>query len=176
MSYYTYIKDVLSRWKDPGGRAYRLEYDPGFRVQVRGELGDAVGLQQDKTPGHIERLARLGVGVDVAVSPRRSAANYILAQVRSGQVTRVVQVEQGKAEILEVHVPSRARVLGRTLMYVDLPRGALIACIVRERSVFVPRGTDEVLSGDVVVVFTVPDVREEVLRLFRDPKEEGDRP
>jgi len=119
--------------------------------------------------------AALGVGVDVAVSPRRSAANYILAQVRSGQVTRVVQVEQGKAEILEVHVPGRARVLGRTLMYVDLPRGALIACIVRERSVFVPRGTDEVLSGDVVVVFTVPDVREEVLRLFRDPKEEGDR-
>ena len=50
---------------------------------------------------------------------------------------------------------------------------ALIACIVREREVFVPRGTDEVLSGDVVVVFTVPEVREEVLRLFRDPKEEA---
>ena len=45
--------------------------------------------------------------------------------------------------------------------------------IVREREVFVPRGTDEVLPGDVVVVFTVPEVREEVLRLFRDPKEEA---
>lgn len=117
--------------------------------------------------------AAQGVGVDVAVSPRRSAANYILAQVRSKQVYRVVQVEHGKAEILEVHVPGRARVLGRTLMYVDLPRGALITCIVREREVFVPRGTDEVLPGDVVVVFTVPEVREEVLRLFRDPKEEA---
>ena len=88
------------------------------------------------------------------------------------QVYRVVQVEQGKAEILEVHVPGRARVLGRTLMYVEVPRGALIACIVRDKEVFVPSGTDEVLSGDVVVVFTVPEVREEVLRLFHDPKEE----
>jgi len=117
--------------------------------------------------------AAQGVGVDVAISPRRSAANYILAQVRAKQVYRVVQVEQGKAEILEVHVPGRARVLGRTLMYVEVPRGALIACIVREREVFVPRGTDEVLSGDVVVVFTIPEVREEVLRLFRDPKEDA---
>ena len=117
--------------------------------------------------------AAQGVGVDVAVSPRRSVANYILAQVRSKQVYRVVQVEGGKAEILEVHVPGRARVLGRTLMYVEVPRGSLIACIVRENGVFVPRGTDEVLPGDVVVVFTVPEVREEVLRLFRDPKEEA---
>ena len=117
--------------------------------------------------------AAQGVGVDVAVSPRRSAANYILAHVRSKQVYRVVQVENGKAEILEVHVPGRARVLGRTLMYVDVPKGSLIACIVREHKVFVPRGTDEVLPGDVVVVFTVPEVREEVLRLFRDPKEEA---
>ena len=58
-------------------------------------------------------------------------------------------------------------------MYVEVPRGSLIACIVREHNVFVPRGTDEVLPGDVVVVFTVPEVREEVLRLFRDPKEEA---
>ncbi len=117
--------------------------------------------------------AAQGVGLDVAVSPRRSAANYILAHVRSKQVYRVVQVENGKAEILEVHVPGRARILGRTLMYVDVPRGSLIACVVRGSRVFVPRGTDEVVSGDVVVVFTVPEVREEVLRLFRDPREEA---
>jgi len=113
------------------------------------------------------------VGLDVAVSPRRCTANYILAHVRSEQVSRVVQVENGLGEILEIQVPGRARVLGRNLMYVDLPRGALIACVVREREVFVPGGTDEILPGDVVVIFTTPDVRHDVLRWFRDPKPES---
>ena len=114
--------------------------------------------------------AAAAVGLDVAISPRRSTAEYILSHVRSEQVSRVVEVENGRAEILELHVPERARVLGRSLMYVDFPSGSIIGCIVRGKSVFIPSGTDEILPDDIVVMFTLPDVSQQVQRMFRDPK------
>ncbi len=134
----------------------------------------ARGLGTRRSIALIHRGDYLGaardVGLDVAISPRRSAANHILAHVRSGEVRQVVRVEDGKGEILEITVPDRARVLGRSLMYIDFPRGAIIGCIVREDRVFIPTGTDEMLPGDSVVVFTLPEVRDEVLRLFRRAK------
>ena len=114
--------------------------------------------------------AAAAVGLDVAISPRRSTAEYILSHVRSDQVSRVVEVENGRAEILEIKVPGRARVLGRSLMYVDFPEGCIIGCIVREGTVFIPSGTDEILSGDTVVLFTSPEVSQDVQRMFQDPK------
>lgn len=134
----------------------------------------ARGLGARRSIALIHRGDYLGaardVGLDVAISPRRSAANHILAHVRSGEVRQVVRVEDGRGEILEINVPDRARVLGRSLMYIDFPRGAIIGCVVREDRVFIPGGTDEMLPGDTVVVFTLPEVREDVLRLFRRPK------
>ena len=113
--------------------------------------------------------AARAVGLAVAVSPRRSAANFILGSVHAGHVHRVVQVEEGKGEILELHVPDRARVLGRDLRYIDFPKGSLVAVIVRGGKVFIPSGSDHIEPDDQVVVFTKPDVRDEVVRLFRDP-------
>ncbi len=134
----------------------------------------AKGLHVRRTIALIHRgdymQAARDVGIDVAVSPRRSAANYILAHVRSFNVNRVVQVEDGKGEILEIHVPPEARILGRTLMYVDFPEGSRIGCVVRGPKVFVPRGTDEILEEDIVIAFTLPEVRNDVLRLFRNPR------
>ena len=115
--------------------------------------------------------AAAAVGLDVAISPRRSTAEYILSHVRSEQVSRVVEVENGRAEILELHVPERARVLGRSLMYVDFPAGCIIGCIVRDGRVFIPSGTDEIVPEDTVVLFTKPEVSQDVLRMFRDPKQ-----
>ena len=133
----------------------------------------AKGLGVDQSIALVHRgdylPAARDVGLDVCVSPRRSAANFILASVRSGSVHKVVQVEDGKAEILELHVPGRARVLGRSLKYIDFPKGSLIGAVVREGAVFVPSGTDEIQSGDKVIVFTTPDARTSVVRMFKDP-------
>ena len=115
--------------------------------------------------------AAAAVGLDVAISPRRSTAEYILSHVRSEQVSRVIEVENGRAEILELHVPERARVLGRSLMYVDFPAGCIIGCIVRGDRVFIPSGTDEIMTDDTVVVFTHPELSQDVLRMFSDPKQ-----
>jgi len=134
----------------------------------------ARGLGVSRTIALIHRADYLStasqVGLDVAISPRRSAAEHILAHVRSKHVSRIVRVEEGRGEILEIEVPTRARVLGRSLMYIDFPRGALIGCVVRDMTVFIPLGTDEIFEGETVVVFTLPEVREDVLRLFRDPR------
>jgi trk system potassium uptake protein TrkA len=134
----------------------------------------AKGLGVERTIVLVHRADYLATAVDVglgvAISPRRSTAEHILTYVRSEHVHRVVQVENGRAEILEIHVPERSRAVGRSLMYIGFPKSAIIGCIVRGSKVFIPRGTDEIQGGDTVVVFTLPEVTQEVLRLFRDPK------
>ncbi len=113
------------------------------------------------------------IGLAVAISPRRSAANHIVASVRAGEVRQVVRVEEGRGEILELSVPQEARILGRSLMYIDFPKGAIVGCVVRGDRVFIPGGTDFIEPGDTVVVFTLPAVRDEVIRLFRNPRRTG---
>ena len=138
---------------------------------MAGLLAKGLGVRQISVLVHRGDYlqAAADVGLDIAISPRRSTAEYILTHVRSENVHRVVQVENGRAEILEIRVPERCRAVGRTLMYVDFPKGAVIGCVVRDNRVFVPRGTDELVAGDVVIVFTLPEVALEAMRMFRDP-------
>jgi trk system potassium uptake protein TrkA len=183
------LKETLVLHGDGTSRGLLVEEEVGnfdaFLALTQGDETNimacllAKGLGVNRSIALVRRgdylTAARDVGLDVAVSPRRSTASYILAHVRSDEVSRVVSVENGMGEILEIQVPGRARVLERSLMYVEIPRGAQIACIVRDREVFVPRGTDQIVPGDVVVLFTLPEVREDVLRLFRDPSPEPGR-
>ena len=93
-------------------------------------------------------------GLDVAVSPRIVAAEAILTHVREEQVASVAVLENGQGEVLEFLLDRHCRALGRPLMYVDFPRGALVAVVVRGDRVFSPRGTDQLQEGDRVLVAT----------------------
>jgi trk system potassium uptake protein len=178
------LKDSLVLHGDGTNRALLVEEDvrscDGLLTLTRddevnimaGLLGRNLGVRRTIALVHRGDYVETAreVGLDVAISPRRSAADYILTHVRSRHVSRVVQMEGGRGEILEIKVPHRARILGRTLTYVDFPKGALIGCVVRDKRVFVPRGADEILPDDVVVVFAQPEVSAQVIRLFRDPR------
>ena len=180
----THLEDALVLHGDGTDRDLLIEEEAGeadaFVALTREDEVNVMacllarGLGSRRSIALIHRGDYLGaardVGLDVAISPRRSAANHILAHVRSGEVRRVVRVEDGQGEILEITVPDRARVLGRSLMYIDFPKGAIIGCVVRKDRVFVPGGTDEILPGDAVVVFALPAARDEVLTLFRKPR------
>src|SRR5690606_1281558 len=107
------------------------------------------------------------LGIDAVLSPRVVASDHIVRYTRSGEILSLVRIEDGAAEVLELTVQAGCRAAGKAIRRMDVPRGALIAAIVRGDDVIVPRGDDQVLAGDRVIVMTVRAARSSIEQQFR---------
>jgi trk system potassium uptake protein TrkA len=105
------------------------------------------------------------LGVDITISPRVLAASAILRFVRRGNVAAVTLLESG-AEMMELKVPARCRVVGRPLSAVKFPEGALVGAILRDGEVIIPSGREVMRPGDDAVVFSLRSAVDRVERLF----------
>lgn len=106
------------------------------------------------------------IGLDAAVSPRLSAANAILRQVRRGSVTRVSTFKDTDAEAISFAVSSASPFVGHPFRETKFPTGAIVAAILRGDEVIVPRGSDELKVGDTAIVFALRGAVESVTKLF----------
>ena len=106
------------------------------------------------------------VGVDASVSPRMSTVNAILRYVRRGRVMAVASLPGIDAEAIEFRVDKGTRVVGQTIRDMDIPKGCLIAIIVRGQEIIMPRGGDRIEAGDEVIAFALPEAIAEVQELF----------
>lgn len=107
------------------------------------------------------------LGIDITISPRLLAANAILGYVRKGPVVSVSVLANGAGEILELRAVKGAKVVGIPLKDVGFPQGARIGAVATETEVTVPGGDFVIPIGARVIVFTTPDKREAVEKLFR---------
>lgn len=108
------------------------------------------------------------LGIDVVLSPRAVASAHILRFCRQTSLQSLTVLEDGKAEVLEIVAPAQARLVGVPMRRLSIPRGALIAAILREERVTVPHGEDHIQAGDTVVVLCIPEARAAVARMFRE--------
>ena len=106
------------------------------------------------------------LGVDIVLTPRSVASDQILRYVRGGTVQSLTSLENGQAEVAEVKVPRGARVIGVPLRRMGLPRGSLLAGIVHDDQVIIPRGDDVVHAGDTAVILLTESARAVVERMF----------
>lgn len=117
-------------------------------------------------PDYIDIYRQLGI--DVVLSPRAVASAHILRFCRQTRLQSLTVLEDGKAEVLEIHTPANARVVGVPMRRLSVPRGALIAAILRGDRVTIPHGDDCIQEGDTVVVLCVPEARTAVARMFKE--------
>ncbi|MBX3248319.1 MAG: Trk system potassium transporter TrkA [Myxococcales bacterium] len=106
------------------------------------------------------------LGIDIVLSPRTVASDHILRFARTTAI-HSMHVLEGGAEVIEIVASSTAAIVGKPLRRLSLPKGALLAAIVRGEHVVVPRGDDEVKPGDRVIVMTTAEARPTLERLFR---------
>lgn len=103
-----------------------------------------------------------GCEIDIAISPQQNTIGSLLTHVRRGDMVNVHQLRRGAAEAIEViaHGDKRtSKVVGRKIEDIDLPEGAAIGAIVRERDgesqVLIAHDNIVVESDDHVIVFLV---------------------
>ena len=101
----------------------------------------------------IERL-----DLDTIIYPKNITAEVIVRYVRAmkntigSNVETLYQLIKGKVEAAEFTVKEGSPVIGVPLADLDFREGVLVAAIVRNRKVILPRGNDRIDDGDSVVI------------------------
>ena len=62
-----------------------------------------------------------------------------------------------KPKSIEIEITNESPVAGKQLKDIRLPGKALVGVILRENEAIVPRGNTQILDGDHIVLFTLPE-------------------
>ncbi len=91
-------------------------------------------------------------GIDLALNPRQVIAEELVRFAHDPRIRQIAMLEHDRFEILDLTVRAESELAGRRLD--DLPHtGSVIGAIIRDGSVLFPHGSDELRSGDRVIIF-----------------------
>ena len=112
-------------------------------------------------PENRELFERLGV------APTVSAVEVLSAVVEQESVfsgiTERLSLASGKVAILEVRLAHDAPAVGHSLSQLALPDGALVAGVLREGHMRVPRGNLTLVTGDELLIVSQPECQDAAL-------------
>ena len=106
--------------------------------------------------------------LDSTIYPKNITADMIARYVRAmknsmgSSMETLYNVIQGKVEATEYTVKAGSPVTGIPLMELKKKKDILIAAIIRENQVILPRGSDVIKSGDRVVVVSRAKVMDDI--------------
>lgn len=106
------------------------------------------------------------IGLDAVVNKKVAASNEIHRYVRSGQVISVTELRGIKAEVIELLVSEKSKIIGKQIQKLKLPEGCIIGGILCNGSVEIATGTTVINANDRVMVFCLPDAIDKVTKLF----------
>ena len=101
------------------------------------------------------------MGVDMALNPQDIAVAQVLRVIQGKKRVVSSQLIQGQAEIMEVIVDHRMKIVDTPLKNMELPDGVLIAAIHRGQELIIPGGDTQIKTGDrVLIVCLLSDIVE----------------
>jgi trk system potassium uptake protein len=103
-------------------------------------------------------------GVDVAVSTPSSLVSAVEAAVTVGDVVRLMTLHQGQGTIVGIVLPPGSPWAGTPVAELDLPSGAALLAIFRDRTVVAPTAGFALRSGDELLLAAAPGVEDQVRR------------
>ncbi len=128
------------------------------------ELGVKKILCEVKNPEYVPIYCKLGI--NSLINPYLLAASHIMRLIRKEDVISFSILQDQHAEAMELVLPASARVTGKKVSQAGLPRGILIGAIVRGEKVIIPHGDTDLLEGDHLVLFVIPEISSKLNRYF----------
>jgi trk system potassium uptake protein TrkA len=119
----------------------------------------AIALAND--PDNAEIFEKLGVS---AFSTTQIVGSLIEQRASLEQILNLLPVGEGRVNVTEIVLRSDSPVIGKVLKDIDLPYNALIAVLIRNNTPMVPRGGNDLQTGDRVVLITLPENHGPVLK------------
>lgn len=75
-----------------------------------------------------------------------------------------IPLGSGRVGITEVFTSQTAPAAEKRIWELDLPRDAIIGCILRGEESMIPRGDNRIFPGDTLVVISTSEQEKEVIR------------
>ena len=94
------------------------------------------------------------MGIDRVVCALNMITNIMEEQAVMDEMTRLIPVDEGRIQILELPIPKNASVAGKKLWELNLPKEVIIGCILRGDRSLIPRGDTRLIEGDVLLIIT----------------------
>lgn len=101
--------------------------------------------------------------IEVAVSPRRATADFMLRNLSDKAVSRLAKMPDG-GQVLEVRISHSSPAIGRKIKDIHLPGGCLLVALLHKFKAKVPAADDTILAGDRVVVIVSEEKEQEATR------------
>ena len=98
------------------------------------------------------------VGIDVVFSPRLLTSGQILRLIREGEnLINIFTFEGSKAEAIEISITNGSNLMNQYLKDLKFPGKSLVGAVVRDNRTIVPKGDTQLVEGDHIVIFTLPE-------------------
>lgn len=108
--------------------------------------------------------------VDVALNQANVFANLIQEEMSMGDMMTLLKLRRGRYSLVEEKVPEGAKAIGVPLKDLGLPEQCVIAAIIRDGVVTLPRGNSTFMEGDEVLAITDTEGAHQLAELL-SPKE-----
>lgn len=106
------------------------------------------------------------IGVDVVVSSRIAAAAAIFAHIHADALVSEFSLRHLGAGFVEIVADRKMSLVGKPIRDSQMPKGLLIAAVVRGEQFFIPTGNDVIQGGDRLVIFVTKGVEKKLEKLL----------
>lgn len=96
------------------------------------------------------------IGVTTAFSTTRILASLIEQRTGFEDIINLLPVGEGSVNITEITLNDKSPVIGKSLKEIHLPENSLIGVLLRDSVPVIPQGSTILLSGDRLIVITMP--------------------
>ncbi len=104
--------------------------------------------------------------VDVALNTANLLSSLIREEVSLGDMMTLLKLRRGRYSLVEEKVEKGALALGKPIKDLGLPQDCVIAAIIRDGVVTLPRGTTTFQEWDEVLAITTPESAQKLAELL----------
>lgn len=107
--------------------------------------------------------------VDVALNQADILARLIEEEMSMGDMMTLIKLRRGNYSLVEEKIPAGAKAIGYAIKDIKLPEHCVIAAIIRNGEVMIPRGITVFEEGDEVLAVADSEGSDQLAVLFAPP-------
>jgi trk system potassium uptake protein TrkA len=90
-------------------------------------------------------------GVDVPISQVHLTSKVIEEEIGLGELITLLKLNRGEAALVELNLPESSPVRGKAIRDLSLPADTVIATVIRNGTLVIPRGDTTLEAGDEIL-------------------------